>query len=358
LRFIPRNCIQPEAVLAQPILGLNGEVLLFAGVKMKKKYIDRLEELGISGAVVEDPSSEDLVVIETLSSDLRSYAIKNIFATYSRAADNEKSSRANLMQLMKIAGMIVDEILAQSDAILNMFDLKTYDSYTFYHCVNVTVLSIIMGQSLGLDYEELTKLAYGALLHDIGKVFVDPYIINKRDKLTPEEFERIKRHPQDGYDYIKRNYYVDVPESVARGVLEHHERVDGSGYPNKRKGQEITLYGRILAVADVYDALISDRPYRKGMFPSEVIEFIQGNCGTLFDYEVVKMFSSKIALFPVGTCVVLSNTAVGLVMANYESYAQRPLVKIFRHGQKMVKPYLINLREEAFDVTIISTVEM
>ncbi len=344
MRYIPRNCIPPEAVLAQPILGINGETLLASGVKMKQRYINRLEELGISGAFVDDPISEDLEVVGALSDELRSYAVKNIFTTYSRASADEKSLRPHLMQLMRTAEMIVDEIVAHGEVMINLFDMKTYDSYTFFHCVNVAVLSIIIATGLGFQRDELIRLTYGALLHDIGKVFVDPHIMNKPAKLTPEEFAIIRKHAEDGYEYIKKNYYPDVPESVARGVLEHHERYDGSGYPHKKHGTEITFYGRILAVSDGYDALVSDRPYRKGMFPSEVIEYIQGNCGTMFDFDIVKIFSEKVAPFPVGTCVVLSNKAVGLVMANYEGFSQRPLIKVFKHDDKMVKPYMVDLR--------------
>lgn len=353
MRYIPRNCIQPEAVLSKPILGPNGELLLGSGVKMTSSYIKKLEQLGVSGAYVDDPISEDLEIVNALSDELRSYAVKSISATFSKAADGEDVSKRSAREISKIAEMIVDELLAHGDVMLNMFDLKVYDSYTFFHCVNVASLSSIIGMGLNYDRDKLIDLAYASLLHDIGKVFIAPEIINKCGPLTDDEFAIIKKHPQDGYSYIKNKFLTQ--ELTARGVLDHHERVDGSGYPHNKKNGEITEFGRLIAVADVYDALISDRSYRPGWFAVEAIEYIQGNCGKLFDYNIVSAFVKKVAPFPVGTCVYLSNGALGLVMENFEGYPQRPLLKVFQQDQRNIEPYFINLCQSAFDITIVAT---
>lgn len=357
MRYIPRNCIQPEAVLAKPILGANGEVLLNEGTAMKPVYINRLEELGIGGAYVNDPISEDLEIVGAVSDELRSYAIKNIFSLYSKASADRSDTRDSAIAVMKTAEMIVDEILEHGDVMLNIFDVKSYDSYTFFHCVSVTVLAIVMGIGSGLDRNDLVKLAYGALLHDIGKIFIPSVIINKPGRLTPEEFDIVKKHPYDGYAYIKKNFYLTVPEISAIAVREHHERVDGSGYPNGTKSERICHFAKILAIADVYDALVSDRPYRKGMFAVEAMDYILGGCGTMFDHELAAVFARKIALFPVGSSVLLSDGTVGLVMANYEGFAQRPLLKVFRRGEKLIEPYFLNLRQGAYDITVVAAVE-
>lgn len=358
MRFVPRNCIKPNTELAKPILGTNGEVLLEKGVKMKRGYIRRLEMLGIPGAYINDSISENIVIASALSDELRAQAVHRISHFFSKAGSGQKLTRGEAAKLRQTAENIVEEIIHQGDVMLNLIDLKVYDSYTFYHCVNVTVLAVLMG--IGLDYprNRLMRLAYAALLHDVGKVFVPPLVINKPSALTTKEFEEVKTHSQAGHDYLKDHFPETVSIPVLMAVLDHHERIDGTGYPNAKSGEDISEFARIIAVADVYDALTSDRPYRKGMFAANAIEYIQGNVGTLFAFEIVNIFSRKVALFPVGTCVMLSNGATGLVLENYEGLTQRPLLHIFEEDGIVVEPYRLDLSQERFDLTIVSTVDM
>ncbi|MDL2218708.1 HD-GYP domain-containing protein, partial [Christensenellaceae bacterium OttesenSCG-928-M15] len=161
-----------------------------------------------------------------------------------------------------------------------------------------------------------------------------------------------------GYDYIKKWFSDSISPLTSIGVLDHHERLDGSGYPNGKRGDKISEFGKLIAVADVYDALISDRPYRKGVFPVEAMEYVQGGCGAQFEFAIVEAFSRKIALFPVGTCVLLSDGSTALVMENFEGLTQRPNVKVFMMGEYEVEPFYLNLSREALDITIVATVDM
>ena len=357
MRFISLHCIQPKATLAKPILGSSGQILLNEGVAMEPVYLTRLAELGIPGAYVHDPLSEGLEVISSISDELRMHAIKNISNTYSKAENGKELTESTGYEMRNIAEKIVDEVIDHGDIMLNLFDMKVYDSYTFFHCVNVTVLSVIIGMGVGFSKNKLVNLAYAALLHDLGKVFVPPEIINKPGKLTVEEFDIVKKHPQEGYDYIKNKFSTSITESTAAGVLDHHERVNGSGYPKGKKGKQISDIGRAIAIADVYDAFISDRPYRKGTYSVAAMEYIMGGGGTYFDYNMVQVFARKVALFPVGTCVTLSNKSTALVLENYEGFTHRPRIKVFMEKGKKVKPYEINLKEEFFDITIITSVD-
>ena len=140
-------------------------------------------------------------------------------------------------------------------------------------------------------------------------------------------------------------------------IYQHHEKYDGTGYPLKIKGKKISLFGRIIAITDVYDALVSDRPYRKGVLPSEAIEFIMGNSDTIFDQGLVKVLSTRIAPYPIGTCVTLSNGLIGIVVENYSTHCLRPSVKIVQAGDKLVTPYLMNLKESNYNVTITGVAE-
>jgi len=354
MRYIPRNCLTEHAMLAKPILGSRGEVLLESGIKMTMPYIKRLERLGISGAYVEDPLSEGLEVVSAISDELRSDAVRLISSIYAAPVKKYSSARLNALKIMKIAEHIVDEIIAQRDTVVNLIDIKTYDSYTFFHCVNVAVLCVVIGLGLDLPKYELVDLAYSSLMHDIGKIFINKTIINKPGELTEDEYETVKTHSKEGYRYIKDKYLT--PEMVARGVSDHHERVDGKGYPEGKKGTEISLFGRIIGVADVYDALISDRPYRKGLFPVEAVEYIQGGAGSNFDFDIVSVFSRKIAPFPIGACVLLSDGTSGIVVENTEGFPLRPLLRIFKHAGEDVTSYELDLKQSSFDVTIIETI--
>jgi HD-GYP domain-containing protein (c-di-GMP phosphodiesterase class II) len=141
------------------------------------------------------------------------------------------------------------------------------------------------------------------------------------------------------------------------GILDHHEKYDGGGYPNNLKGDKISLYGRIISVADVYDALTSDRSYRKALLPSDAMEYIMGSTTTLFDPNVVKVFVKKIAAYPIGTCVKLSNGLTGIVVQNYENFCMRPRIRIFKDHDKEVNPYEIDLADfKTLNITVIEIV--
>lgn len=345
-------------MLARPILGTSGEVLLHAGVRMKPAYIKRLEKLGISGAYVDDPVSEDLEVVGALSDELKTKAVKSIASIFSNVEKNRVNPESKGVEIMRTAEQIVDEILNHGDVMLNLFDMKVFDAYTYFHSVSVTVLSVVMGIGLGFGRMGLIYLAYAGLLHDIGKVLISPEIINKKGPLTPEEYDIVKKHPRDGYDYVKERFKTSISEPSARGILDHHERIKGQGYPDGKTEREISDIGKIIAIADVYDALVSDRPYRKGVFPVEAMEYIQGAAGEDFDLDVVQVFSRKVALFPVGSCVLLSDGSIALVLENFEGMTQRPRVKVFMRDETEIEPYYINLSKEAFHLTIIASVDI
>jgi HD-GYP domain-containing protein (c-di-GMP phosphodiesterase class II) len=191
------------------------------------------------------------------------------------------------------------------------------------------------------------------MLHDIGKVFIPKEILNKPGRLSDEEFEAIKSHSVKGHEYLKK--FFDMPASSSSGVLQHHERFNGSGYPAGIKGNKITPFGKIIAIADVYDALTSKRAYRDAIDPSEAIEYIMGGCGSLFDPALVDIFLKKIAPYPIGTCVSLSNGMTGLVSENYSDCCLRPKVKIIKHGNIEVEPYFIDLKSDMSTLNITVT---
>jgi HD-GYP domain-containing protein (c-di-GMP phosphodiesterase class II) len=190
----------------------------------------------------------------------------------------------------------------------------------------------------------LTRLGLSAILHDIGKIFINKKIINKPGVLTDEEFEEMKKHSQLGFDYAKEKF--QLPPASYTGIIDHHEKFNGMGYPNRKSGSQISLFGRIITLADVFDALSSERPYRPAMKPSEAMEYIMGNSDTMFDPKIASIFIRKIAPYPVGTTVKLSNDCTAIVLENYESVCLRPRVRVIKDNGTDVKPYELDLKND------------
>jgi HD-GYP domain-containing protein (c-di-GMP phosphodiesterase class II) len=216
---------------------------------------------------------------------------------------------------------------------INVLDIRTYDDYTYAHSLNVAILATVIGKVLGLSRQSLYELAMAAVLHDTGKMFIDKKILNKPGKLTPDEFSEIKKHCALGFNFLSQN--LNIVETCKTTALQHHEAYDGNGYPSGLSGNDIHLFGRIVCVADVYDALTSDRPYHKAMLPSDAIEFIMSEYNSKFDPEIVDAMIKKIAPYPLGTCVKLSNGLDAIVVKNYESSSLRPVLKIINSSPEV-----------------------
>jgi HD-GYP domain-containing protein (c-di-GMP phosphodiesterase class II) len=328
MRFVPSSCLKPGMVTGKNLYGLNNELMLAAGQKLTNVEILRINYLKFQGIYIEDKLSEDIEVEDIIDASLKNKAVKSIKDVFEQTKDGRPSKDCHLKETIE---KIIDEIWVKPDVIYNMIDLKVFDDYTYYHSVNVFVLSVIIGISLGLKKDDLYNLGLGAILHDIGKVFIPKEIIYKNGKLTQEEFEIMKSHSEKGCMYLRKNWNVTMESTV--GVLTHHEKYNGTGYPYKLKSDKIPEYGKIIAVSDVYDALISDRPYRKAIIPSEAMEYIMGGSGIYFDYEIVSAFFKKVMPFPVGTTVKLSNGLTGIVAENYSSNGLRPKIKIISENE-------------------------
>lgn len=342
-------------VLGKNLYGRDQSLLLSQGQYIRESYIYKIRKLGYQGVYVHDGLSDDIVVESIISDQLKNSAvnaIKDVFITTKQSSDFSEESIEKSKQIVED---LVDEILFNRNLMVNMVDLKIFDDYTFYHSVNVAVLSILVGISLEYSRSELYKLGLGALLHDIGKVFISKSILSKNGSLSDEEYEQIKKHPQLGYNYLKDHY--DVPAKSYLGALHHHERFDGSGYPSKLKGKEISEIGRIIAIADVYDALISDRPYRKALLPSDAMEYIMGGSGSMFDPHYVLKFMRKVAAYPLGTVVRLSNGYKAIVVRNYEDCCTRPKVKII--DDKGIGKGYIDLKDDknSANITIVGIIK-
>jgi len=227
---------------------------------------------------------------------------------------------------------------------VNLSDIRSFDEYTFCHSVNVAVISITIGMTLYYPRSKLLDLGLGVLLHDIGKTQISKDILNKPGKLTEEEFSLIKKHTWYGFDMLRSDPEIKITSSHV--ALQHHERIDGSGYPRQLKGRMIHEYARISAIADVFDALIHDRCYRPKLPVHEVYKYFVEQTYSQFDNYFLDHFIQKIALYPQGTKVLLNDGRSGFVIKQ-NNIPTCPVIRLFWHyGKDLPKPVEVNLINE------------
>ena len=226
---------------------------------------------------------------------------------------------------------LVDEINQSlernTNALLSLIRLKNADEYTYLHSVAVCMLMVALGRQLNLNGDQLKQVGVAGLLHDIGKMAIPNEMLNKPDKLTDEEFNIVRQHPQRGWEILKSCYQVD---EVALDVcLHHHERVDGRGYPEKLSGDALTLFARMGAVCDVYDAISSDRCYKKAWGPAESIRKMVSWKDGHFDEVIFHAFVKTIGIYPNGTLLKLKSGRLGVVIEQSKKSLTTPIIKIF-----------------------------
>lgn len=355
MRFVPRYCLRERVALAKPVLSDRAGLMFRAGEYIGADDAETLERFGIVGVYAEDNVSKNLEIISPLSAELRRQTINGLVEMYAPDNENENKKAAEMRRVKKLAREITDGLLLQKRTMLNLYNLETYDIHTAFHSLNVAVISLAIGMGAGFGRKLLHQLAFAALMHDIGKVFINPDVTRKRAPLSTEEFRRIKEHPSEGSEYLERAFKLKAHDPVVLGVMDHHERMDGKGYPNQKRGAEISDFGKIIAIADVYDALISDRPYKNSFFPPDAAKVIKDSAGGQFDRAMAQVFLRKVALFPVGSCVQLSNGARGIVTENFAGMTHRPSLRIIAHGERQIEPYPLNLSEEHEEIAVVAS---
>ena len=343
MRYMPMAKVETGMALGQDIYNGEGRLILGRHVILNNDNLQELLSLGFPGIYIDDEFTEDLMVTEVIRAEVKREALKMVHDLF---LDN-KNLPMEQHNLQEVVIDVMEEVLNNGDVMCNMLDIKTYDDYVYFHSVNVAVLSTMIGAACNMNKEELDILTTAALLHDVGKRFVEEDVLNVKRALTEEERIMIVQHPKLGYDFLVENF--DFLPEVYDSVLEHHEWYNGCGYPLRRSGSEIPIYARIIKLADVYDALTSKLPYHEAVPPSEAVEYIMANAGAEFDPELVDVFMRKIAVYPEGCEVRLSDGRTAVVMENYKEFILRPKVKVIPTGE------IINLKSdnEARSLTIL-----
>jgi len=362
MRLVPTSSVPDNALLARDVLigRADGIPLLRAGVQLSSRFREGLARAGIHAVYIEDTLSEGITVEQLVSDETRSVATRAVADAYKSAKENIVSrgslEERTIETLSDVVERILREVEATGDAALALADLCAADGYTFQHSVDVTALGLLIGRQMlqergWLDYkgvrrftrfdERLFQLGLGLLLHDIGKLAVPMDILQKPSKLTPAEWELMKTHPRAGFELLRTSPVSPLVKSI---VLRHHERWNGSGYPDGRQGTAIHEMARIAAVADVYDAVTSERAYSDAKPPHVGVRMIlDGGAEALFDPYVVDVFSRLVAPFPAGTEIELNDGRRGIVASVPDGELDRPVVRVISGPSA---PYEVSLQAD------------
>ena len=233
----------------------------------------------------------------------------------------------NIMEAKESTDAIVDSIFRNQDALACMSRLRIKDEYLVEHSLNVSILMTLFAKHLEFDRELIEQLALGAFLHDIGKVLVPAEVLHKPGKLTPEEYDVIKSHVKLGVQVLAES--PDFPAIVINMVQQHHERLDGTGYPEQLTEQQISQYGRMIAIVDSYDAMTAERVYKAGMHPIKAFKILMKDSSSSYDNQLVEQFVSCIGIYPIGTLIKLTSGKLGLISQLNKSKPLQPFVRVF-----------------------------
>lgn len=306
------------------------KLLLPRGTVITEEHLQRLGSLKAQGhCLVLEPSDMEGIRLDLLDrvdqkvkrAYLAAYLVgKSIFENLQRGIP------FNIALASEAVDVLVGEIMQRGEMLLQLAANRLIDDYTFSHMVNVAVYTASYGKSQNYGMGDISDLCLAGLLHDVGKARLPAEVLNKQDELTAEELTLIRGHPE--YGYLELLKIREINERVRQGVLQHHERGDGSGYPKGLRLKEISRFARVIAIADVYDALTSDRCYRNRVLPHEGVEvLIAESALDMLDLEMVRVFLSSIAIYPVGTEVVLSDGRHARVI-RINGFPLRPVLEL------------------------------
>ncbi|WP_246945674.1 HD-GYP domain-containing protein [Bacillus pinisoli] len=356
MRLVATKYLQPGMTLHKAVTNDKDQVLLNEGVPLTNRMILRLQELGITFVYIADSRTSDIKSKNTVSDQTQKQAIRTIESNFKEIKDGKNINYASILQqstkgFRSVVQSILSELKGSKELLSLLSEVMIYDHYIFSHSFNVTLYSLSIGMELKLKEKQLEVLGLGAMLHDVGKMMISTDILMKPGRLTEEEFTEMKKHTVYGYKLIK-----DLPNVSllsAHCALQHHERLDGSGYPRAIKGPDIHLFGKILAVADVFDAVTSNRSYRPAMLPHEGLEMLYSGSGKHFDADIIKAFRKSIVIYPEGLSVTFHDGRSGVVIRQNPGFCDRPVIRILeKNDQPIENPYEVDLSKE-LDMMIV-----
>ncbi len=337
------------STLSQDVYNDLGNIILATGTNVTQRHIDYFKSHGIEYVYLNvKESSEKKEVLSAVSQEKYrelSDNYKHMLEVYKNLYAQIQSSNVKFdaKALSEELSILVDQLIDDNNVLGAMRLLNFDEPYHFTHSINVSMISAMLAKWLNFKREDIYKIAFAGLIHDIGKAKVPQDILNKTEKLNDEEFSALKRHSRFGYELLKNNDTVNSLTLAA--VLFHHERSDGSGYPNGLNDSQIPLYARIVAVADVFDAVTSDKIYRKGVSSFKAFTIIKDESFKGLDPKISEVFLKNIAAFFVNNKVRLSDGRIGEVIYLNKVALNRPLIRVAGEFIDLSSDYSIDIEE-------------
>lgn len=400
MRKISVSSLEPSMILAEPVYNSDFSLeLLSKGTVIKRKHIDMLENLGVFEVVIFENLPEQIeesISIDEMIESIESLQAENNFVTDTKKLrialeelreleiDEEVASICNVQmpitlltgegnlpldkrhsetindtkELLKaiVSDNVLDadaikdnvkemlpDMIRNNDVLMRLNQLKEADDYTFDHALRVSILAAMIGKWMGYDQEHIEELAFTGLLFDIGKLKLPTEVLNYPGKLSDKVFEVVKNHAQWGYQTLLKT--KGVSQSVKFAALQHHERIDGSGYPLRLKGDQINDYAKIIMVCDVFDAMTHDRVFQKKVSAFKASDYLAMHSGILFDTQVVYTLLSNLATFYLGKKCTLNTGEQGKIIYIDVNYPTRPIVQIESRFIDLSKQHNIQIVE-------------
>lgn len=340
--------LAPGMVITKAVYAQDGILLLTPGTTLEADHLKQLRDSGIVNVHVKSRGHRQerecngtrQATIQTVKNIFRKLVLKDTMD-----AGPVKSAVSDIL-----FGVVRDRSIMN-----HLTGVRSRDNYVFAHSVNICMLSLLIGFFMKLPGERLKELGLAALLHDVGLNYVPQEILYKKGELTPEEYDAVKQHTTLGKERLtgRRN----IPAAAVEVAWQHHERYDGTGYPRGLKGEDIHFFARIVAVADVFDALLAERPFRNAFFPHQAVEIIMQNSGQ-FDPEVIRVFLNNVVIYPLGSVIRLNTGAVGVVVDMNKNCQTRPIVRIIctKEGNRVASMLEIDL-SKTLDTYIVQVLK-
>ena len=337
MRLVNIGDVEVGSVIAKPVYDSKLSLLINKGAKLSELLLKKLVQADIRHLYIEDEISKGIELDPMISDEIKLQAfviMKRFYESQMVKQDQnvEAIRESSIRELKDIVDDIITEIYCKNEQKYYSTELMGAEMYHYNHAVEVMILSLLIGRKMGLDREKLLKLGMGAILADIGKARVPQDILNKKGKLEPEEFDEMKRHVDYSYAILKD--LVGLSSLSRQIVLLHHEKLDGSGYPNGFTGEQIPLLVRIATVCDIFSAIVADRTYNNRISVDTAIEILRGAAPTKIDQDVFMTLLQVIDIYPPGTLVELGNGQVGIVIQCNTNSPTRPILRIIeKDGQ-------------------------
>lgn len=330
MRAVPTQYVSNGTVLGEDLFTSKGIILLREGSKLTEALIKKINENQIFTVYIKDEHSNN-EVIRLVEQSLRVKGVMLIKELFDQATRGKEILTIH-NEILKYADDVLYELSLVRNIQIEYIDIKNVSTYLYSSSLNVAIISALLAWDLEYNNDMVKQIFIGGIYHDLGIAMLPEHVINKSTELSMEEKKMILLHPVSGYNFVKERSFLTSYVRVI--TLQHHERINGSGYPKRISKDDINPMAQIVGIVDIYDAMTSDRPYKRSVSSKEAIEYIMGSAGTHFDHKIASAFIRKINPYPKGSLIELSDGRVAVVDEVYKNLPLRPLVRIITKNGK------------------------